>query len=156
MSMNSVHEIEQQLKKTLPASYLQYLKQISDTEASPYLETNCGDIALFRLGDQSSYTSLFGKRTLNRRWTTQTWNMLTAYAAMAKRDGYDQIDITGSKSNKPLTWIASRMAIADANGSPVFFDHEDNWSIWVFHQDDYDVELIAKSFSELLLMQGKT
>ena len=154
-TINSIAEIESMMQRPLPNSYKRYLDKMAHPDASSYLQTrDHGEVAMYRIKSSSPYGSLFGVQKIDR-WETQTWNILSAYGSMMTRDGYTKVDIEGSDP-RSISWLMKRMAIGDSNGNTVFFDHEDDWSIWIFHEDGFDVEAVAKSFDELLLLQGTT
>jgi hypothetical protein len=47
-----------------------------------------------------------------------------------------------------LDRLAGGLAIGDNNGDVMFLDPSDGFSVWLYHHDGFDVELLAGSFAE--------
>ena len=123
----------------LPSEYLEFLKTHDGERSYTY-----GDLDSWWL---STEEALLQTVNFDGRKGPSIYQLQSVVASLKKHGEGDSIeDQDGDEFS--LDRLAGGLAIGDNNGDVMFLDPSDGFSVWLYHHDGSDVELLAGSFAE--------
>ncbi|GJQ07231.1 hypothetical protein CAPN010_13890 [Capnocytophaga cynodegmi] len=142
MNTHFLTEIENKLNRTLPESYK---KLMSEFESFCVLEYREKEIDIRNINRLSS--SIDTKSGLQEWQYLQQWTQNNAH----KQPKPELVKRNDSSETLPRERVANGFLFADGtDGVRLYFDIQDNMSVWEYWLDEGSVGRIADSFDELL------
>ncbi|MFK8265320.1 SMI1/KNR4 family protein [Capnocytophaga cynodegmi] len=142
MNTHFLTEIENKLNRTLPESYK---KLMSEFESFCVLEYREKEIDIRNINRLSS--SIDTKSGLQEWQYLQQWTQNNAH----KQPKPELVKRNDSSETLPKEQVANGFLFADgSDGVRLYFDIQDNMSVWEYWLDEGSVRKIADSFDELL------
>ncbi|GIM51383.1 hypothetical protein CAPN004_04130 [Capnocytophaga cynodegmi] len=142
MNTHFLTEIENKLNRTLPESYK---KLMSEFESFCVLEYREKEIDIRNINRISS--PIDTKSGLQEWQYLQQWTQDNTH----KQPKPELVKRNDSSETLPRERVANGFLFADgSDGVRLYFDIQDNMSVWEYWLDEGSVEKIADSFDELL------
>ncbi len=146
----NIAEIQKERAIALPKEYLEFLSNIDAgedycfneyPEEDPDFEGRCWAFYDEELLCENIEMSRVGEAPAHR----QLELYLKCYQEISKSD-----IVHSSEGELSIDRVANGFVVAEENGDLLYLDPSNNFSVWIFHHDGYDVKKVSNSISDWL------